>query len=65
MRQDDTPPGGWQPEQRLSVDEAITAFPLGADFIAVDTDPYHCEAADLPRTKVITSVVGGDIRWRA
>ena len=84
MRQDGTPPGGFQPEQRLSVSEAISAFTLGsayaageerdkgaltvgrlADFIAVDTDPYVSEIAELPRVKVDASVVGGELRWQA
>ncbi|QDP97895.1 amidohydrolase [Microlunatus elymi] len=34
-----------------------------ADFIAIDTDPYQCAAEQLPGTKVITTVVGGEIRW--
>lgn len=84
MRRDGTPPGGFQPEQRVSVGEAISAFTLGsayaagedrdkgaltvgrlADFIVIDTDPYDCEVEELPRTKVITSIVGGHIRWSA
>ncbi|MFG1697912.1 amidohydrolase [Nonomuraea sp. NPDC049309] len=82
-RRDGTPEGGWQPEQRLTMAEAITAHTLGAayaageqdrkgvlapgmlaDFIAVDTDPY-LEAPDaVLRAQVLTTVVGGEIRWR-
>ncbi|GAB3919469.1 amidohydrolase [Microlunatus endophyticus] len=81
MRRDGTPPDGFQPEQRLSVSEAISAFTLGsayaageerdkgaltvgrlADFIVVDTDPYLSELADLSRTRVRASVVGGEVR---
>ncbi|MGW3954898.1 amidohydrolase [Streptomyces sp. NPDC004752] len=79
-RPDGTPSGGWQPEQRLSVAEAITAHTLGpahaageeqtkgvlalgrlADLIAVDTDPY---VDVLPTTRVLTTVVGGEVRWQ-
>jgi predicted amidohydrolase YtcJ len=82
-RPDGTPAGGWQPEERLSMAEAITAHTLGAayaageedrkgvlapgglaDFIAVDTDPYREPADAVLRTKVLTTVVGGDIRWQ-
>ncbi|MFC4117905.1 amidohydrolase [Nonomuraea zeae] len=82
-RQDGTPAGGWQPEQRLSMAEAITAHTLGAayaageqdrkgvlapgmlaDFIAVDTDPYLESPDAVLRTKVITTVVGGEVRWQ-
>jgi len=84
MRRDGTPAGGFQPEQRISVGEAISAFTLGsayaagedqdkgsltvgrlADFIAVDTDPYECRPSELPHTNVITSVVGGEVRWQS
>ncbi|WP_066951273.1 amidohydrolase [Microtetraspora fusca] len=82
-RTDGTPVGGWQPEQRLSMAEAVTAHTLGAayaageeerkglltpgrlaDFIAVDTDPYRESPEAVLRTKVLTTVVGGDVRWR-
>ncbi|MEU7000063.1 amidohydrolase family protein [Nonomuraea sp. NPDC046570] len=82
-RQDGTPAGGWQPEQKLSMAEAITAHTLGAayaageqdrkgvlapgmlaDFIAVDTDPYLESPDAVLRTKVMTTVVGGEVRWQ-
>jgi predicted amidohydrolase YtcJ len=82
-RPDGTPPGGWQPEQRLSVGEALLAHTLGsayaageedrkgvlvpgrlADLIAVDTDPFAADIDSIPHTKVLTSVVGGEIRWQ-
>lgn len=37
-RQDGTPAGGWQPEQRLSMAEAITAHTLGAAYAAGEQD---------------------------
>ncbi|MGI5491327.1 amidohydrolase [Microtetraspora malaysiensis] len=82
-RTDGTPVGGWQPEQRLSMAEAVTAHTLGAayaageeerkglltpgrlaDFIAVDTDPYLESPEAVLRTEVLTTVVGGEVRWR-
>lgn len=82
-RADGTPEGGWQPEQRLSVDEAITAYTLGsayaagqeqdkgvltpgrlADFIAVDVDPATATPTQLRETQVLTTVVGGIVRWQ-
>ncbi|MFG2109673.1 amidohydrolase family protein [Micromonospora chersina] len=82
-RPDGTPAGGWQPEQRPSMAEAVTAHTLGAaraageddrkgvlapgklaDFIAVDTDPYRESPDAVLRTRVMTTVVGGEIRWQ-
>ncbi|MGW5669689.1 amidohydrolase [Micromonospora sp. NPDC003776] len=82
-RPDGTPTGGWQPEQRLSMAEALSAHTLGAayaageedrkgilapgklaDFIAVDTDPYLESPEAVLHTKVLTTVVGGEVRWR-
>lgn len=82
-RPDGSPAGGWQPEQRLDIGEAVTAYTLGsayaageeqhkglltpgrlADFIAVDTDPFEATPAQLRETKVLTTVVGGAVRWQ-
>ncbi|HEY9291695.1 MAG TPA: amidohydrolase [Microlunatus sp.] len=82
-RRDGTPAGGWQPEQRVSVAEAITAYTVGAafaagedvdkgaltvgrlaDFIAIDTDPFRCPVDEIPGTRVLTAVVGGELRWQ-
>ncbi|MDF2711718.1 MAG: putative secreted protein [Nonomuraea muscovyensis] len=81
-RPDGRPPGGWQPEQRLSFGEALRAHTFGsayaageerrkgalaegmlADFLALDTDPFAEPSDALLRTKVLTTVVGGEIRW--
>ncbi|WP_255420194.1 amidohydrolase family protein [Micromonospora sicca] len=80
-RPDGTPAGGWQPEQRLTMAEAVSAHTLGAacaaseqnrkgilapgklaDFIAVDTDPYRESPEAVLHTKVMTTVVGGEVR---
>ncbi|MFG2099814.1 amidohydrolase [Micromonospora echinaurantiaca] len=82
-RPDGTPAGGWQPEQRLSMAEALAAHTLGAaraageeerkgvlapgmlaDFIAVDTDPLRESPEAVLRTRVLTTVVGGEIHWQ-
>jgi predicted amidohydrolase YtcJ len=82
-RADGTPSGGWQPRQRLSVGEALTAYTLGsafaageehrkgvlapgklADFIVLDTDPFAEPPEAVRRTTVLTTVVGGRIRWQ-
>jgi predicted amidohydrolase YtcJ len=82
-RPDGTPAGGWQPEQRLTIGEALLAHTLGsayaageedrkgvlapgrlADLIAVDTDPFTAKTDSIPHTKVLTTVVGGAVRWQ-
>ncbi|MCO5997993.1 amidohydrolase [Actinoallomurus rhizosphaericola] len=45
-------------------DKGVLAPGRLADFIAVDTDPYREPAEAVLRTKVLTTVVGGDVRWR-
>ncbi|MCO5972582.1 amidohydrolase [Actinoallomurus soli] len=45
-------------------DKGVLAPGRLADFIAVDTDPYREPADAVLRTKVLTTVVGGDVRWR-
>lgn len=82
-RADGSPPGGWQPEQRVTPAEALAAYTLGsafaagqdhrkgvltagrlADFVAVDTDPLSAPVEQIPATTVLTTVVGGEIRWQ-
>jgi len=82
-RPDGTPAGGWQPEQRLSAAEALTAHTLGAawaagedhrkgvlapgrlaDFVVVDTDPHLAPPEVVRDTTVLTTVVGGVVRWQ-
>jgi len=77
------PPGGWQPEQRLTPAEALSAYTMGAafaagqdarkgvltvgrlaDFVAVDTDPLTAPPAQIRTTAVLSTVVGGRIRWQ-
>ena len=36
-----------------------------ADLIVVDQDPLTCPLADLPRTRVLRTVVGGRTVWDA
>jgi len=77
------PPGGWQPEQRLTPSEALAGFTHGpafaacqenrkgsltrgrlADFVAVDTDPLTADPEQIRTTRVLATVVGGEIRWQ-
>lgn len=82
-RADGRPCGGWQPEQRLTPAEALTAYSLGpafaagqedrkglltagrlADFVAVDTDPLTAAPSQIRSTAVLSTIVGGQIRWQ-
>ena len=81
-RRDGEPDGGREPEERISVREALFAHTLGpayaasledrtgslevgkfADFIAVDQDPFETDPQWLWQTKVLTTVVGGEVRF--
>jgi predicted amidohydrolase YtcJ len=80
-RQDDhsQPPGGWHPEQRITREEALRAYTLGAayaafeekdkgslqpgklaDFIVIDRDVMTCEPIEIPGTRVLRTVIGGE-----
>jgi predicted amidohydrolase YtcJ len=82
-RADGAPSGGWTPEQRLSIGEALTAYTAGsafaageegrkgtlapgrlADLVALDTDPFTEPPDAVRRTRVLTTVVGGEVRWQ-
>ena len=81
-RQDGTPAGGWQPEQRLTRAEALAAYTAGsayamgepwrggvlapgrfADLVVVDRDILGDSVESLRGTRVLTTVVGGLVRW--
>ncbi|WP_377273671.1 amidohydrolase [Peterkaempfera sp. SMS 1(5)a] len=79
-RSDGTPPGGWQPQERLSMAEALTAHTLGSAYASGEEAVKGVLApgrlADLIavdtdpfvdpvlHTQVLTTVVGGEVRWR-
>ncbi len=82
--QQGNPPGGWYPEQRLTLAEAVRGFTSDAayaafeetsrgtiepgklaDFTIVDGDFYAMPAADLFKTKVVMTVVGGKVVYQA
>ncbi|MFC7640802.1 amidohydrolase family protein [Streptosporangium lutulentum] len=44
--------------------KGLLAPGLLADLIAVDTDPFTAKPDSVQHTKVLTTVVGGDIRWQ-
>lgn len=81
-RQDDRgqPPGGWHPGQRLSLEQALSAFTAGsayagfaesqlgvlregmrADLTVVDRDLFRVEPAELLKTKVVLTVIDGEV----
>ncbi|NUT21798.1 MAG: amidohydrolase [Hamadaea sp.] len=76
------PAGGWQPEQRITMAEAVRAHTFGAayaaseehdkgvlapgrlaDFIAVDVDPFADSPAAVLRTRVQSTIVGGEVEY--
>ncbi|WP_234407254.1 amidohydrolase [Microterricola viridarii] len=77
------PAGGWEPAERLSVAEAISAYTYGgayaagqenkvgrlapgqfADFIVLEDDPFAAEPESLRDIAVLTTVVGGAVRFQ-
>lgn len=84
QRSDGSPAGGWYPEQRLTVAEAVAAYTVGAataigqqgrqgrlatgylaDLIMLDTDIFHCDAAAIPHTRVLLTMIDGEIVFAA
>jgi len=78
------PDGGWHPEQRMTIQEAIRGFTtwaafasfrekvLGtievgklADFTILDTDILTVPARDIPKARVLHTIVGGREVYRA
>lgn len=72
------PPGGWQPQERVSRAAAFAGFTTGAafasfaedrvgrlapgyraDFILVDQDPFEATPAQIYRTRVLETWIGG------
>jgi predicted amidohydrolase YtcJ len=69
---DGTPAGGWYPDQKLSLDEAVAAFTLGAvvaageapgesDAADITVFDGKLDAADLLKRKVVMTIVEGQI----
>ncbi|SDT35318.1 amidohydrolase [Microterricola viridarii] len=77
------PACGWEPEERLTVAEAISAYTYGgayaagqehtvgrlapgqfADFIVLDADPFAAEPEALRGITVLSTVVGGAVRFQ-
>jgi predicted amidohydrolase YtcJ len=72
------PPGGWQPQEKLPLDNCIQAYTTGsayaqfeegkkgqlvvgqyADFIVLSNDLTKVLPAEIPKTRVLRTVVGG------
>lgn len=77
------PPGGWNPEQCLTVEQAVKGFTLNgayasceenvkgslspgkyADFVLLDQDIFSVEAEAIKDTRVLMTVLGGEIVYR-
>lgn len=81
---DGQPAGGWQPQERISREQALAAYTVNgafagfaegrfgrlvrgewADFLLVDRDPLLAAPADLAKTRVLQTWVGGRLMWEA
>lgn len=81
---DGEPPGGWLPDQRVTVQVALEGFTVNAayagfaedelgslepgkyaDFVILDRDLFDIEPADIPSTRVLRTVVGGNVVFKA
>ena len=77
-------PKGWQPQQRISVVEAVRAYTsanayagfqenrvgalkpgLLADFVVLSADLFSIDPAQIPKVKVLRTVIGGKDRYVA
>jgi len=78
------PPGGWLPDQRVTIQVALEGFTLNAayagfgedetgslekgklaDFVVLDRDIFALDPADIPKTQVLRTVVGGEVVYQA
>jgi hypothetical protein len=72
------PPGGWHPEERVALAEAVLAYTEGsafaesqeaekgilrpgvlADFVVLSQDLFRAEPADILKTRIDLTFVGG------
>jgi predicted amidohydrolase YtcJ len=77
---DGLPAGGWEPQEKISLDECIHAYTVGsafaefeekrkgtlkvgqfADFVILSQDVTKAAPADILKTEVLTTVVGGRV----
>ena len=73
-------PGGWIPEERISIDEAVRAYTTSgayaefsennkgslevgklADVVALSQDIFQIDPGEIQKTKVIHTIVGGEV----
>ena len=78
------PVGGWEPQEKLPLDQCIQAYTTGsayaefedgkkgqlvvgqyADFVELSTDLTKDTSAEILKTKVLRTVVGGKVVWNA
>jgi predicted amidohydrolase YtcJ len=69
---DHLPPGGWQPQERITVAHALRHYTVGsvlapgfpADFVALASDPFTLDSIDLGSLEVTMTGVGGKVVFR-
>jgi predicted amidohydrolase YtcJ len=78
------PPGGWLPKERISLDDAIKGYTLGAafaghrektegslepgkmaDLIVLAQDLFKIEPAEIAKTEVLLTMVGGKVVYQS
>jgi len=83
IHNDGNPQGGWIPEQKLSLYQAIKAYTYGsayalhrenelgtlepgkfADIVVLDRNPFEKEAEDILKTKVVFTVMDGQVIYQ-
>jgi len=81
---DGEPPGGWLPDQRVTIQVALEGFTVNAayagfaedetgsleagklaDFLVLDRDLFTIDPAEIPKTRVLRTVVGGEVVYQA
>lgn len=77
------PDGGWLPDQKMSVEDAVYAYTMGgayasydegrkgsirkgkyADMAVLDTDIFSCDEDKIKDTKVLMTIIDGDIVYK-
>lgn len=81
MDLDGNPEGGWNPQEKLTIEDALRMYTMGsayvcrkehkigsieagkyADMIVLDKNPLEIKAEELPKLKVLYTVVNGIVR---
>ncbi len=84
QRADGSPEGGWYPEERLTIEQAVWAYTVGpayaagetaikgtlqedrvADLIVLDRDIFRVSPEEVRETKVLMTILGGEVVYTA